>query len=799
MLHEILLSLSGQPSPLFAFSSEEDVVSENAFPLSPPEKALLTSLARLSRLHARLREHTSLISSSHPSIICRAVSSTINAHHLGGFQRKILEVEKAILAEDSAYVGGYGIVPLSTIVGEFSPWTRRLEWLWEVVRFILPKNRTSSTHGCTGPALIDYLRTESQTGYLDLEEIALHLITVAETAWMRQVSTWLLYGNLPVFGKDDFFIQEDNSSQIDDSSSIANFMMQTSLLPKFVSLHTASSILFIGKTLNHIRAKRKGATAESSGSPAPPVTLQGEHIAHLASLASPISAPKLSNAIDSIRLSLSQSVLSKLLPLPKILEILSVLHDFLLLGRGEFATALVSHADARLLERHRRPELLAGRVRAQTELDGLVVKEGDITHALTNTWAELYSLQNEEDPVDESLDLARDLVRLSITATTSGHTVAPHSDEIGTDLVAEISDVSFEDLLFPARSSLSVEVRAPLDLFLSTSDIAVYSKIHSYLLGIRRAQIRISDLWKHSFLRKSYPSPWGPPRSNTSFGQSKLKLGRQRDNTRLSQMRPIWATSSASLFVLSEIGSFFQGEVINGCWQHFREWIQGGLGTVTPSTGSRPGTSASLKSRHSDSPIKGSVDIDRSSQAAPQRLDPETLTVAHRRYLFSLVQSLFLTDKPFKKALRSLLSVIDHFIALVIRLESVQRNMDLETDEGVVDALADYPKEETELLEALRTTRMEVEGGIRDVIACLRDIDDSRSGEGRKMFDLVKHARATMLADRQDGSGMSSQFCQYLPRKTAGVDQLLMKLDFGHANGSIAATAPVAGDFFEMD
>jgi hypothetical protein len=493
---------------------------------------------------------------------------------------------------------------------------------------------------------------------------------------------------------------------------------------------------------------------------------------------------------------LSQSVLSKLLPLPKILEILSVLHDFLLLGRGEFATALVSHAEARLIERHRRPELLAGRVRAQTELEGLVVKDGDVIHALAHTWAELYSLQNEEDPVDESLDIARDLVRLSIK---SGHTVAPLSDEIGSDLVAEISDVSFEDLLFPTRTSISVEVRAPLDLFLSTSDIAVYSRIHSYLLGIRRAQIRISDLWKHSFLRKSYPSPWGPPRSNTPFGQSKLKLGRQRDNTRLSQMRPVWATSSAALFVLSEIGSFFQGEVVNGCWQHFREWIQGGLATVTSSISSRPGTSASLKSRYSDSPIEGRGDIERSSQAAPQRLDPETLTVAHRRYLFSLVQSLFLTDKPFTVALRSLLSLTDHFIALIIRLESVQKNMDLETDEGVVDALADYPREETELLEALRAARMEVEGGIRDVVARLRDIDDSRSGEGRKLFDLVKHARATPLADRQNGSGVNAQFCQYLPRVTAGVDQLLMKLDFGHANGSLGPTAPVAGDSLEME
>ncbi|EAW14433.1 putative gamma-tubulin complex component GCP4 [Aspergillus clavatus NRRL 1] len=798
MLHEILLSLSGQPSPLFNVHSEEDIISENAFPLAPPEKALLASLSRLSKLHAGLRKHTALISSSHPSVICRAVATNISAQHLGNFQKKILDVEKAVLAEDSAYVGGYGIVPLSTIVGEFSPWTRRLEWLWEVVHFIIPEQGTGSAQGCTGAALINYLRTESQTGYVDLEEMALHMIATAETAWMRQLSTWLLYGTLPVFGKEDFFIQEDKSSDPDSSSAVTQFVMQTNLLPQFVSLQTASSILFIGKTLNHIKAKRTSSIAElSNGFSTSPVTLQGEHIKHLASLESPISASRLSNAIDSIRLSLSQSTLSKLLPLPKILEILAVLHDFLLLRRGEFATALVKNADSRLLERHRRPELFSARANTHTGLEGLVVKEGDVLSTLTQSWTELYSLQNEEDPADEALDLAKDLIRLSISGKDNGQVASSFSELSGADLTAELSDVLFDDLLFPTPTSLSVEVRAPLDLFLSTSDISVYSKIHSYLLGIRRAQIRIGDLWKHSFLRKSHPSPWGPPRSNSAFGQSKLALGRQRDNIRIRQMRPIWATGSASLFVLSEIGSFFQGEIVNGCWQHFREWIDGGI-SIASATNSRPGTSSSFKNKHNEDFLDEASAVDHPSYPT-QRHDPETLTVAHRRYLSSLVQSLFLTDESFPSALRSLLAVIDRFIALIIRLENVQRNMDLETDEGVVDALADYPREERELWEALNDTRNEVEEGIQNVVARLRDIDDSRSGEGRKMFGLAKYPGGNSAIDRLNDASAGPHFCQYIPRKAAGVDWLLMKLDFGHANGSMGPIAPAVSEFVVMD
>ncbi|KAF4759777.1 hypothetical protein HAV15_008178 [Penicillium sp. str.  len=547
MLHEILLSLSGQPSSLFSTQKGENAVTQDDFSLlSPPEKALLTSVAHLSRLHVQLRKYASDISSASPSVICRSVSTAIVGTHLGEFQKKILEVERAILAEDSEYVGGYGIVPLSTIVGEFAPWTRRMEWLWAVIRFIQPERKTQLLHDSTGAALMDHLRTEAQTGYLDIKEMALQLATVAEMAWMKQLSMWLLYGNLPIYGKEDFFIQEDTENE----NGEAQFSINVRLLPNFVTAQTAGSILFIGKSLNHIRAKRKTSIAGTSTAP---VTLYREHIEQLAGLKSPISPSKLTTAVDSIRLSLSQSTLSKLLPLPKILEILTLLHNFLLLGRGEFAVAIVAHADSRI-EESRRRGLSATR---PLEKPGILpVKEGDVTAALVEAWAELFSLQKEEDPADEELELARDLLCLSISSRKSGRPMTPAQTP---NSISKISKVSFEDLLFPTPTNLTAHIRAPLDLFISSSDIVIYSKIHSYLLGIRRAQIRLGDLWKRTPLRRNHPTPWGPPRSNSIFGQAKLKARRDRDNVRVRQMRHIWATGSACLFMLSEIGGFFQG------------------------------------------------------------------------------------------------------------------------------------------------------------------------------------------------------------------------------------------------
>lgn len=796
MLHEILLSLSGQPSPLLDPELESNGASSRSFPLlSPPEKELLGSLARLSRLHTLLRAHTARISSSHHSTICRAVSTAISTEHLRKFQNQILEVEKSVLGKDSGYVGGYGIVPLSTIVLEFAPWTRRLEWLWEVARLILPEsasNDPTSTNTCSGASLIDYLRAESHTGYLDLQEIALQLIKAAEKAWMRQLSMWLLYGELPTSGKEDFFVQVAEAEVEDDENGSTKgsleFAVHVELLPKFVSTATASSILFIGKSLNHIRSRRNRSTVDSASGSVTGITLEADHISHLSSLTSPISTSELSSAVTAIRLSVSQTSLSKLLPLPKIVEMLSLIHDFLLLKRGEFAMALVSNADARLATRNQRPGHGSG-----SGLNSMIIKEGEVSAVLAQTWTELYALQGEEAVVDEELDLARDLLSLSIQPNKkSGGMATPSRDAVNTNIAAEISSVSFDDLLFPTGTFLSLKIQPPIDLFLSSSDMSIYTIIHSYLLGIRRAQIRLSGLWKHTAMRRIHPAPWGPPRSNGRGGEFRLKTQRQRHNARTIQMRPIWATTSASIFVLSEIGGYLQGEVIQESWQHFQHWLEGEVSR--PGTGSRPasrpvsrpGTASSTKHASHKPGLRQSISqrgqplLSQPQQQQQQQHDPETITVAHRRYLSSLAQFLFLTEVPFTNALRSFLTSIDHLVAIVSRLETVQRNLDLEADEGVVDALADYAQEEHSLWSELRDARESAETGIKEIVSRLRDIDDSRSGEGRKMFDLSSSVTATTTAT----TGPAEARDEYIPRKAAGVDRLLMKLDFAGLNYS---------------
>jgi hypothetical protein len=72
--------------------------------------------------------------------------------------------------------------------------------------------------------VIDRLRSELQTGYQDVEEAARSLVAVAEVAWLKQVSAWILYGKLPSFGADDFFVQQ---SEGDEEVWILDFLCGT--------------------------------------------------------------------------------------------------------------------------------------------------------------------------------------------------------------------------------------------------------------------------------------------------------------------------------------------------------------------------------------------------------------------------------------------------------------------------------------------------------------------------------------------------------------------------------------------
>jgi hypothetical protein len=750
MLHEILLSLSGHPSALFdTSSSAQHVTSTASRLLSPPETELLSSIGHLSRLHRKIRDHVARIASSHPSTVCRAVATSIASHHLDSFQRKILEVESRILQQDASTVGAYNIVPLASIVSEFSDWVRLMEWLWDLSNFILsssdpPKGKKERPEVSSGAQLIDKLRTEAQTGYPGIEEAARYLGKVAETSWLRQLSTWLLYGRLPSFGASDFFVRLENG----DSNELS-FRVHHPLLPKFVTRHTASSILFVGKSLNQIRAVPPTTRATNAPSSMSELDLLPRHVEVLAKVGAPVAAAELAEAVTAIRLSLSRNLLQHLLPREKIVETLTVLHQFFLLGRGEFAMTLIAEADDKLSARNRG----SSSSKSSRSIKGLLIKEAEISQTLTRSFAILSTLSGDDEHTDDVLDVAGQILHLRPQDSQNTRPGTPGRAKDAESLLPQMANLSFDELLLSVPCSLTMEVPSPLDLFITRGDIDVYSSINGYLLAVRRAHLHLAQLWRHSSIRRDHPCPPGYQYSNSTHGKMILSRRRQRTTERARAMRKVWATCAAAVFFLAESEAYFQGEVVQESFDHFLFWVNGANDTPLADT-------TRVKSRWSPN---GDTRKSSAETVTWQQHDPEALSLAHRQFLSSITYSLLLTDLAFPKFLRTFCTHVDEMVAYITRLTSIQQNLDLEEDEGVEDFAQNYKKEEIDVLLELDRARRRLDSDLKGLVERLREIDTERIG-----VSAPSSTDATQVGE-----------VRYEPLRVGGIDRLLMKLDWG--------------------
>ncbi|KAJ8118357.1 hypothetical protein OPT61_g625 [Boeremia exigua] len=750
MLHEILLSLSGHPSSLFdAQQGSAHVISTPNRLLSPPEAELLASIGHLSRSHRKTRDHVARVASSHPSTVCRAVATAITSHHLGNFQQKILQVESQILTQDASTVGAYNIVPLAGIVGEFAGWVRLMEWLWDISNFMLPSELLSKSEDirqktASGSELIDKLRVEAQTGYPDIEEASQYLGKVAETAWLRQLSTWLLYGRLPSFGTSDFFVAQE-----DEELKELSFVARNRLLPKFVSRQTALSIMFVGKSLNQIRSlpsasKTKAATTQISELELLPV-----HVQHLSQVTAPISSAKLSEVVANIRTSLSRNLLQHLLPREKIVETLNVLYQFFLLGRGEFAMVLIAEADEKLSSRHRGSQSS----KPAQAIKGLLLKEAEINQTLARSLSVLSTLGGEDDHIDDILDAASDILHLDVHSASGHRPGTPGRAKDAESALPQISNLSFDELLLSVPVSLSMDILSPLDLFITKADVDVYSSINDYLLAVKRAHLHLAQLWRHSTIRRDHPAPPGYQFSNSSHGKAILRRRRQRTNQRARNMRNIWATCRAAIFFLAESEAYFQGEVVQESFKAFLNWVQGPKrlqpSETRPTTPDRPPTQGT-----NEATFDGGVQ---------QQHDPEALAFAHRNFLASIAYSLLIMDGVFTKLLRTFCTHVDDLVGHITRLQLIQQNLDLEEDEGVEDFSQNYRKEEKDVSLEMDRARRRLDSDLKGLVERLREIDSERIG--------ASGPRPANALDDDEG--------RYEPLRVGGIDRLLMKLDWG--------------------
>ncbi|KAF8539368.1 Spc98 family-domain-containing protein [Trichophaea hybrida] len=693
MLHELFLLLSGNPSPLL---TPHGLLQ--SFPLvSPSERALLNNFSILGHLHISLRHACSSITTLHSSTIARAVASGIETHHLQRFRSRILTVEASILARETGIVDGYDIVSLAKVMSGFDGWERILRYLHDLVESMSPgcgnfeSVQKQGGQQMSGADIINRLRNDIYTGYPTLEVVSVHLLDIAETAWLREISTWVLYGRLPsssTYGSNsasmDFFITEVEGDEVQNPGGeeeigvLKEYTINKRLLPSFVTSQTAASILFIAN-------EASSAAAVAS----PEMTLLPVHLKFLQSLKSPLSPQKLTNSIAAIRLSLSRHTLQTLLPAERIMETIHVLREFFFLGRGEFALNLIEQSSERVRNRWRRPGAM------KAPLSGVIIKEGEVSTILTRTWGVLSSLQGEE-VIDERLDTARDLLYLSLYKPPPASTTP-----------SKTRGENFREVLVGVPISLNFHLSWPLELFLQTPDLEEYDEIFSYLISVRKTQSRLQSLWQ------GRRNP--PPQDNVS------KEDRARRKTlfrsREAKERKIWATASVAIFFLETLVSYWQGEVMESAFKTLIE-------VVAPQ---KSNTDPSIAENENED---GGNTRQEPNQQQKQQQDPESLMLAHHEYLTTIKHNLFMSDIVFAPLIKKLLQECDVMAGGIERLRQRYAIQDLEI-EGV-NFVGDEGEARGEVLQRCK----DVVQLLKQLMGRLHRIDEERE-EGAKVDRLL--------------------------------------------------------------
>ncbi|CAZ82389.1 unnamed protein product [Tuber melanosporum] len=398
------------------------------------------------------------------------------------------------------------------------------------------------------------------------------------------------------------------------------------------------------------------------------MTLLPVHLSHLQSLQSPLSKQKPLTAVSEIRLSLSKHTLQKLLPASKIIDVVYILREFFLLGRGEFAGAIVEQASEQVRNRWRRPGATGGMAASgvKSSSSSAVLKEGEVSSILTRTWGVLSSLQGEET-TDERLDTARDLLYLSLVKPPPAASVASKP----VHPKAKLGE-SFKDLL--------VGVPRPFDA------------IFAYLISVRRTLIRLQTLWRG---RRYRPAPLAFSKSeNRAVAKARREVIKKRKGIE----RAVWATAGLSVFYLETLVGYWQGEVVGGAFCELMEILGQGLEEAPEEEQQRQQEDEDGDLWMADGEDQ---DVRNVEEKTEEQQDPESLMREHHLYLSRLKRGLFLADHQFASLLKKFLTSSE---ALASHIERMGRRNRL-TDLNITPDTSTNDREVVECMASCRLVR----------------------------------------------------------------------------------------------
>lgn len=411
---------------------------------SSKDQELLCSLTSLAHDHQTIQRVVRKTRRSE-SILLRAIVCVLE-RHVCLLVEHVAFVEEMVLNghEDLMVLGQISLIKLATQFRRFSLVLRHLRALAETIESI---DRQRCPHDLA--SLSDRLREALVTGYYDLRAPTLELVVAVDKVYLSQIEEWCLHGSLRSRLASDYFIQ---------LSQDGFYEYSVDHCPAYIGEELGRAIFSLGSILIRVHEKRPVQTGD----------LQRQaYISSVKTIFSgitfPIDGARLAVAINAARSSLSNNLLSLVLPQGTVLAVLKFLREIYLLECGEFAQELIrrTQEDFRSFQ-IRHPGLL---------------KDDTVNAVLAKTLVNLRIIETESDSFLEH----RSCLRMVLDSDADGQ--QPESER-------------FAAFLYGVPTRLVYDYEWPLDVFLGESEMHQYGQLFNYLISLKRAHVQLHELWR---------------------------------------------------------------------------------------------------------------------------------------------------------------------------------------------------------------------------------------------------------------------------------------------------------------
>ncbi|GAC94045.1 hypothetical protein PHSY_001614 [Pseudozyma hubeiensis SY62] len=582
---------------------------------------------------------------------------------LADYHSLVLQTERLVLDNDVELVAKTGFVSLANLRARFEPWDAPLTALDDVVTLLLrgpSKGRDvafakeASTNASqpggqdadaassfpaawTGGLLIDLLTLKASTG---VERVASHMARLrnaVEDSWMQHLAAWVCRGEIhrpggiadPHTSKRNLISRDQivhwmdatdadaHNDHVDAgaaasgdglagwaASSSNTWAFRPDALPASISESTADSILYVGRALYTIRYASTTSSLQASSTrharpSGPPDTVIQLHEAALARPEIRPSRPSdLDRAIQSLRNDVSEWIFRNILTTSVVHSSLQCLGDYFLHRNGPYMLSLLTEVETMRKNKLYRARSAAASVIRSSDL------ELSLRRATIGTWA-------EDDPSLQRLRfvLPKGGYRPSLAGARAAKVRGPASAVANADIMTagatSLQTTRFDDYLIGVPAQLHYTAVFPLDLFLSASDLAAYSRIFSYLIAIKKVHARVLDCWiaisKNQRGRRRF----------TGTGEGGVDAQEERQRARL--LRCSCALVRSMKWFLDTLLGHFQTDIIDAQYSSLTERLGGSTVGVEPArsgaggAGLRSRKDSELQQQHRSSSPVGSV------------------------------------------------------------------------------------------------------------------------------------------------------------------------------------------------